>query len=344
MDILTALNPKSNYSKTKLQLIVSAWVMSALFDRRTPIASEDGDVEEEDYDKQSIYSLLYSIYRSIGLVRSKIGDSYEFTFNTWGYDWPDQWGESPTTANEPERFGRNAYSGLLHFAPVQEAIRMKKGHVHIVEMGCGTGAGAHHICTRELPNCTYQAIDMQMAAIQTCERKFVPEVDGRLVATCGDCTQVSIEDGSADIVVVCETHVTEQVGRVTEEDKLFFGAIRRLLKKGGFLVWGNAIPDATWQPCFDFLESIGMKLVEVCDVTKNAIAARDLDEPRVEEFVSHCLDQFVGFRIPFLGRRRRAEAEVALKNFYRNPGTYLYETMINGRDSYRVVLSQKVDE
>jgi len=335
------LSSKSDYSKTKLQFIVSAWVMSALFDRKSPISADDGDVEEEDYDKQSIYSLLYSIYRSIGVVRSQIGEPYEFTFNTWGYAWPDEWGESPTSVSEPERFGRNAYSGLLHFEPVKKAIRERDGSVHIVEMGCGTGAGAHHICQQILPKCTYQAVDMQQAAIRTCQRKFVPEVDGRLVATCADCTQVAIDEESADFVIVCETHVTEQVGRVTDEDEAFFGAIRRVLKMGGYLLWGNAIPDSTWQPCFDYLESIGMKLIEVCDVTSNAIQARVEDEPRVEEFVRQCLDKFVGFRIPFLGHRRRAQAEIALKNFYRNPGTYLNETMHNGRDSYKVVLVQK---
>jgi hypothetical protein len=113
------------------------------------------------------------------------------------------------------------------------------------------------------------------------------------------------------------------------------------MKPGGFLVWGNAIPTATWQPCFDQLESIGLRRVEVRDVTAQAIQARDEDHARVEAYVAQCLDRFHGFKIPFVGKRRRREAELALKNFYRHPGTNLYETMKDGTDSYRVVAFQK---
>ena len=48
-----------------------------------------------------------------------------------------------------------------------------------------------------------------------------------------------------------------------------------------------------------------------------------------------------GFRIPFLGKRVRRDTELAMKNFYRHPGTNLYDTMIDGTDSYRVVLVSK---
>ncbi len=42
-----------------------------------------------------------------------------------------------------------------------------------------------------------------------------------------------------------------------------------------------------------------------------------------------------------LGTKKLLEAERALKNFYRNPGTRLYENMIDGTDTYKVVLVQK---
>ena len=57
---------------------------------------------------------------------------------------------------------------------------------------------------------------------------------------------------------------------LSAEDKRFFQTAHRLLKPGGFLVWGNAIPDATWEPCFAYLRSIGMNVREVCDVTAEA--------------------------------------------------------------------------
>lgn len=341
MDILTALDNNSNYSLPKLKGFVYAWVAASAFQRNSKIATSDGDVAEEDYTKQSIYSLLYALYRSMGEMEDEHGQKYEMTFNTWGYAWPEAWGPEPNNEKDPQIYGRNAYTGLFHFDEVQKYIAERDGKVKIVEMGCGTGAGAHHVCKNVLPNASYEAVDMQAAGIATCNRKFVPELNGRLKATCADATKLDIADGSIDIVVVNETHVTENVGEVSEEDHLFFGTALRILKPGGFLVWGNAIPDSTWEPCFELLNSLGLNVKEVCDVTKEAILARDRDEPRLNLYVAETLRRFGAFKIPFVGKGRRDEAEAALKNFARHPGTRLYENMVDGTDTYKVIMVQK---
>jgi SAM-dependent methyltransferase len=341
MDVLSALSNQSDYSRNQLQLIVAAWVARGLVEKESVISLADGDVSEDDYDKRSLYSLLYALYRSMGETRDENGRRYEFTFNTWGYTWPTAWGPAPTLATDPQRFGRNAYTGLYHFAEVQKLVTERGGKVHVTEMGCGTGAGAHHVCKSVLPKATYEAVDMQAAAIRTCERKFVRELDGRLKATCADATTLDRPAGSSQLVAVNETHVTEQVGIVTDEDERFFQKAKHLLEPGGYLVWGNAIPDATWSACFKYLESIGMKVVHEDDVTEEAVRARDEDKARIDAYVAECLRTFHGFRIPKLGTKKRQEADVALKNFARNPGTRLYQNMVDRRDTYRVVLLQK---
>jgi SAM-dependent methyltransferase len=341
MDIFTSLSNKSAYSQTELQLIFGAWVLAGLVEKREKISLSNGDVAEDDYDKRSIYSLLYSLYRTMGTVRSETGQPYEFTFNTWGYSWPKAWGACPIPTSDPQRFGKHAYSGLFEHPDVKKYVREREGKVHVVEMGCGTGAGAHHICREVLPDCTYEAVDMQLAAIETCNRKFVPGLGGRLVATCADATRLAPRK-PADFIAVCETHVTEHAGRVTEEDRAFFRKAHDTLKTGGFLVWGNAIPDSTWSPCFDYLASLGMELVESRDVTKEAVAARDEDEPRIRAYIDQCFERFHGFRIPVIGPKRAREARVALENFARNPRTNLYQTMVDGTDSYRVVTFRKL--
>ena len=341
MDVFNSLNPGTDYSKIALQLIVGAWVMTTPFEKKSKVSATNGDVSEADYDKRSIYSLLYSLYRSVGTVKDERGMPYEFTFNTWGYAWPEAWSPKPTSDTDPERFGKNAYTGLFHFDKVKEYVTARKGKVHVVEMGCGTAAGANQICKNVLPDCTYHAFDMQQAAINTANRKFVPYLGGRLVATRANCTNLPIGDHVADFVAINETHVTENDGRASEEDKEFFQQAYRILKPGGYIVWGNAIPDATWKPCFDYLETLGIKLVENCDVTKEAILARDLDKARADSYVEQCLNKYWGFRIPFYGSKRRADADLAMKNFYRNPGTNLYDMMVEKHDSYRCVLLQK---
>ena len=183
MDVFTALDPSTEYSASQLQLIVGAWVLATPFERAPKVTISNGDVAEEDYDKRSIYSLLYSLYRTIGTVRSGSDAPYEFTFNTWAYAWPEAWGQRPTDPADPQRFGKNAYTGLFHFKAVQDYLAERQGKVHVVEMGCGTGAGAHHVSSHVLPSCTYEAIDMQEAAIQTCRGSSSPSSRGRLKAT-----------------------------------------------------------------------------------------------------------------------------------------------------------------
>jgi ubiquinone/menaquinone biosynthesis C-methylase UbiE len=341
MDILTALDPKADYTMPQLQLIISAWVMTTLLNGKEAVSMDNGRVEEDDYTKQSIYSLFYSLYRSVGVVESDNGEVYECTFNAWGYDWSDSWGMAPTGVDDPQRFGKNAYTGLFNFDQVKDYVAKRDGAVHVVEMGCGTGAGAHLVCRNVLPNCTYEAVDMQRAGVETCRRKFVPRLGGRLQATRADCTKMPMQDGVADIVAICETHVTEHGGMATDEDQRFFREALRILKPGGMLVWGNAIPEATWKPCFDFLDSIGMQRVETRDVSQKAIDARDKDRGRVDAYVEQAIRKFPAFRIPVIGPKKRAEAEIAMKNFYRNPGTNLYDDMVTGIDSYRVTALQK---
>jgi ubiquinone/menaquinone biosynthesis C-methylase UbiE len=316
-------------------------VLSSPFVGEPKMSVEDGDIDEEDYSKQSIYSLLYSIYRSMGVVQSDRGIAYEQVFNTWGYAWPEDWGTPPVKDDDPQLFGKNAYAGHFQWPLVKDYLAERDGKVHVVEMGCGTGAGAHHICKNVLPKCTFECVDMQQAAIHTCDRKFVPELGGRLKATRADCTQLPIGDATTDFVIVNETHVTEMSGQATDEDRKFFGSAERILKPGGFLLWGNAIPDDTWQPCFELLEEIGLKRLDVRDVTQLAIDARDQDAPRIEAYVKQCLDKFFGFRIPILGNKKRLEAEAGLKNFIRHPGSNLYQNMTDGTDTYKLVIAQK---
>ena len=301
----------------------------------------DGDVKEADYDKRSLYSLLYALYRSAGETRNEHGDRYEFTFNTWGYTWPETWGPAPSSVRDPQRYGRNAYTGLYHFDAARKYIDERGGRVHITELGCGTGAGAHHVCSNVLKDCTYEAVDMQHAAIRTAHRKFVGELGGRMRATCSDATLLDRPHGNSDFIAVNETHVTEYAGVVTPEDERFFQKAHSLLKPGGHIVWGNAIPDSTWGACFSWLEKNGFTLREDCDVTEEAVRARDEDKARIDAFVEQLTQMFYAFHLPVWGTRKRQEAEVALKNFARNPGTRLYQNMVDRTDTYRVVLLEK---
>ena len=61
---------------------------------------------------------------------------------------------------------------------------VEKRMVNIVEIGCGTGAGANEL-TWLHPNLNYTAIDMQAKGVATC-KELHASTESRFVATPGD--------------------------------------------------------------------------------------------------------------------------------------------------------------
>jgi len=300
----------------------------------------DGDVENEDYNKGSIYSLLYALYANVGTVQSDLGVPYEFTFNTWGIS------PSPYPREDPQRHGKAAYSGLVHLPAVKTYLAEVTNSPKIVEIGCGTGAGANLITREILKDAEYLALDMQMAAIKTCKKKHgnvtnpnlkcvhVPAGVGNNGNKAVNEKGMPIPDGSIDFVIISETHIADiDIG--PEEVEIFM-EIKRILKPGGLFLWGNALPTRCWTKGFDVLESkIGLTRLDSLNHTKGAVIARDEDEARVNAYTSSITAQYPVFQ--YSGSRGRTCEHVVdrlIKNFYRHPGTALYLKMVSGFDSY----------
>ena len=95
-------------------------------------------MREDEYTKQSIYSLLYGLYRAVGKVKHTTGEMYQFTFNTWGIAHPGG-KANPFGPEDPQRHGKASYYGLATFDAVNEYIAAHP-KAHWLEIGCGTGA------------------------------------------------------------------------------------------------------------------------------------------------------------------------------------------------------------
>ena len=119
---------------------------------------------------------------------------------------------------------------------------------------------------------------------------------------------------------------------MTNEDKKVFDELIRILKPGGFFCWGNVIPDKTWKPCMDYLAK-HLTLLQSTDFTKEAIIARDLDKDRVEQYCKSIKDYLWISKVPIFNGFLN-NIVLLLKNFYRHPGTELYNEMVNGNDTY----------
>jgi len=388
-DVLNGYGSTSRLGTTQLEITLAAFCMSPLpaqlMKNDMTVKSshpegekvglgdfkDTGDMAEDSYSKGSIYSLLYSLYASAGTVKSDKGVDYEFTFNTWGV--------SPTPGfpdTDPQRFGKAAYAGLAQTPAVAKYIEAKHAKrglnggaarfgaplgsgLTILEVGSGTGAGAHLIAGELLPGAHYYALDMQAQATATCNRRHdagvVDGTKGTANVTCvhvpkgvgnGDSPIVDgfgkkMPSGSIDIVIICETHIAAtQIG---PEEEAIFAEIHRVLAPGGLFLWGNALPTPVWVAAPPHVSAHGFNLLLNENVTKGAVEARDLDAPRVNAFVESLRQKYFVFR--WLGHDSTCAktSEMLVKNFYRHPGTALYNTMVTGHDTYARHIYQKHD-
>jgi len=353
-DMLKGFNGDMSLSPIQLQLGLTAFCLSPLpgviegtlpkedtpfeplFDQEF---KDNGKVNEGDYTKDSIYAVLYGIYRTLGQVPAPSGGTYQFTFNTWGFtDVPWILDES-----EPQRHGKAAYQGLVEFETVKEYLAQKK-QSKFIEIGSGTGAGGNWIST-VVKGSQYTCLDMQRAAIDTCQElhaKHNSRLECKLVegGVGNNGNPAPAEDASTDVVVISETHIAEV--DIGPEEEAIFAEIKRILLPGGFFVWGNALPTHVWHKGKTHLEKMGFVPCGERNHTLGAVKARQEDSKRVDMFVDSVINNFPVMKIPIIGEKCASVSALLIKNFYRHPGTQLYEKMVVGYDSYMQLCFQKV--
>jgi len=315
----------------------SIWTMRATvlgFCSRTQLVEdllktndEDKNTPEDQYKKQSIYALLYNIYALVGKT-SFNGIPYEFTFNTWGV--------APTKyQGDPQQFGKEAYRRLTDFPAVKEKIASLDRPVRFLELGSGTGAGAN-LTSHIHSSSHYTALDMQSQGTNTCKRLHehdaIPGIRGKLNCLQANAQEVPLESNSIDIIVICETHIAE-MGSLTDEDKLILREVQRLLAPGGLFVWGNAIRTEAWDEIEAYFQnSESWDTIAVNDVTEGAIQARNEDVERVDEVIQDFHDMiWVTNYIP----KCKGLISHLILDFYRNPGTRMYDTMVTRYHHYK---------
>eukprot|EP00501_MAST-03F_sp_TOSAG23-6_P001884 GSMAST32.ASY1.ANO1.1962.1 assembled CDS len=344
-DVLKGISSNVVLNNWQLQLTVTGFCFSGLPqrllqpERGLDIGGDfdfatDGDLENDDYNKASIYSLLYGMYANAGTVISDLGVPYQFTFNTWGI------APSPYPVNDPQRHGKAAYTGLVRFPQVLEYLENVTDSPVMVEIGSGTGAGANLITRELIPKATYYAIDMQAAGVATCKKLHGNESNPNLkcvhapegIGVGGN--RVKYPDGSlmpdhsVDFVIICETHIADV--EIGVEEKAIFAEIHRILKPGGYFLWGNALPTRVWNAAVPYLNDNGFSRQMSLNHTAGAITARDEDENRVNAYCDSLMGGFPVFKAPFgWGDECHLVTDRLIKNFYRHPGT-----MVTGFDSY----------
>eukprot|EP00494_Astrolonche_serrata_P006766 UN06791 len=157
-DFLTSFTENEEISLSQLQFVIGSVCLSpSLVEKLDSNYSNSTNIGEGEYTKQSIYSILYSLYDQIGTLTSPEGIDYQFTFNTWGI------GPTIFPEDDPQQFGKEAYRRLTDFDKVKEYMQLNQVDIErftFLEVGSGTGAGAN-LTSHIWPNSHYMALDMQ---------------------------------------------------------------------------------------------------------------------------------------------------------------------------------------
>jgi ubiquinone/menaquinone biosynthesis C-methylase UbiE len=338
-DLLAGFSEQNSLGPMAMQAAISAACLSGAYKGMIQKEGEEnedeapiqgaGKVAEEDYEKGSIYALLYAAYRHAGVVEDTYKRPYRFTFNTWGISGTED--GKPYGPEYPQRHGMTAYHSLATMPAVEEYIK-RKPNAHILEVGCGTGAGADLISRMIHPTTRYTAVDMQKAAIELCVQLHAAHDNPHLSCVHANGKVLPVADRSVDIVLVSETHIAEK--HIGAEEKAIFAEMSRVLIPGGLFVWGNALPTETWHDAEKYLQANGFADCGIANHTARAVVARDEDKARVESFLDQLWDKYPVFGIPQVGPGCRSTLDTVVKNFYRHPGTDLYQRMVVGIDSY----------
>jgi ubiquinone/menaquinone biosynthesis C-methylase UbiE len=362
-DVLKGLDSNHEHSALEVQGIVTGFCLSpaigAMMDADKEVARaanstggefnvvDHGDIENDEYVQGSIYAVLYAMYKNT--VLSWKGTDYMFTFNTWGIapnaeNDPEKIAKS-YPVDDPQRHGKAAYAGLATQPPAL-AYKAKLGDepLRIVEIGCGTGAGANLITREVHPTAKYLALDMQQAAINTCKSRHatadnpgltcqvVPNGVGNISPDGEQNPVPGVADASVDFVIISETHIADIV--IGDLEKAIFKEIIRVLKPGGLFLWGNALPTRVWDEAAAYLPTAGFELAHSKNWTSAAILARDEDKERVDSALAGLISPYYVMKVPYFGPRCYHVTERLIANFYRHPGTALYLKMVTGYDSY----------
>ena len=140
----------------------------------------------------------------------------------------------------------------------------------VLEVGSGRGGGASYISRRLQPH-SMTGLDFSSKAVSLCNRhRRVPG----LAFVCGDALSMPFPDASFDAVVNIESsHCYEDMGQ-------FLSEVKRVLRPGGRFFFADLRSAEGADALRVQLDSSGLRINKVTDITANVLAALQLDNGR----------------------------------------------------------------
>lgn len=234
----------------------------------------------------------------------------DITFMNYGYSALDP-AVTEISINDGEQANRYCIQLYHHVAA---AIDLSGKDV--VEVGSGRGGGASYVARYLRPR-SMKGIDFSKKAIEFCRKYY--SVDGLSFAQ-GDAENLSLADNSVDVIINLES--SHCYGSMTK----FLSEVYRVLRPGGHFLFSDHRDHDKISLLHEQLKDSGLSLIKETDITRNVVAALDLDNERKQKMIAHKCPRVL---------RREAEEFAAIK------GTRTYEAFKSEYSRYLSFVLQK---
>jgi SAM-dependent methyltransferase len=238
--------------------------------------------------RSQLYDLLYSM--------------------NWGGTTTNNYGFAPAKGSDPERFQLRLYGELLELLDGGPAPK------RLLEISCGRGGGLRMLARRLQPEALLLGLDFSAHAIDFCRRQYAPVTNLRFVRG----NALSLPFGASTIDVV----VNVEASHAYRDDGAFLREVARVLRPGGRFLFADYRARHKVHLLEDLAAAIGLR-GELRDITRNVVAACELDAGRRQELIRCGLPWY--FRLLFGS---------GLARYCALPGTITYERFRSGDRIY----------
>ena len=175
----------------------------------------------------------------------------------------------------------------------------------MLDVGCGRGGTTALLAEQFGADAT--GLDLSPEAISFCRKTH----GDKACFEVGDAEHVPFQDSGFDVVTNMESSHTYPNLRT------FFGEVSRVLRTGGVFLYTDLLPLQRWAEVEILLASVGLRIRDHRDITKNVLASCD-------EVAANRAQGFGG------------NSEM-IDNFLAVPGSAVYEQMRSGAWEYRIL-------
>ncbi|MHC1702620.1 MAG: class I SAM-dependent methyltransferase [Tenuifilaceae bacterium] len=198
----------------------------------------------------------------------------EVQFMNYGYSEKDE--EIPLEVHdEPNRYSIQLYHQLA------KTLNLKDKS--IVEVGCGRGGGLSYI-TRKFETKYALGIDLDKTAIEFCNKQHAHKA---LSFMQGDAQKLPLSDNSCDVVLNVESS-----HRYPDIDQ-FLSEVKRILRPEGHFLLTDFRYDYEMEEFKKIIDRSGLQLISEKYITKEVVAALEMDDKRKREIVYRLAPRFL---------------------------------------------------